>query len=63
MQALVWAVSASSFWQTGRISEGGKYYKKYHKIFYAGQPLYNTYYFFSIRQASPIFSLKIDFGV
>ena len=36
------------------------YYQKYHLFFYAGRPLYNTYYF-SIRQALPIFWLKIDF--
>ena len=48
---------SQTFWQTRRQDKWGEqYYKKYHKLFYAGRPLYNTYYF-SIRQALPTFGL------
>ena len=59
-QGLAWAVFTPSDRQV-KSKWGKTYYKKYHVFFYAGRPLYNTYYF-SIYLALSLSTLKIDFG-
>ena len=59
-QGLAWAVFTPSDRQV-KSKWGKTYYKKYHIFFYAGRPLYNTYYF-SIYLALSLSTLKIDFG-